>query len=269
VRSTEGRRASPMVLLVALAGFLGIAAVVVLILVVGGNGSGSSSTTGTLPDANVIAQQFDGIPQAGNVLGKTTAPATMVEYIDLQCPVCRAFETEVMPTIIDRYVRTGKLKVEARPIAIIGPDSERGRHAMIAAERQNRAFNFAQLLYFNQGAENSGWLDDSMVAAAARSIPGVNVKALEVRPGGADRPGGRDADGARRQDGRQADDGHPGRLARRRGPERGNRQRAQRLVRAQLAQALVADAEVVRDLVDHHVPDLLAQQAWIVPVEPL
>jgi protein-disulfide isomerase len=179
VRSTEGRRASPMVLLVALAGFLGIGAAVVLILVVGGNGSGSSSTTGTLPDANVIAQQFDGIPQAGNVLGKKTAPVTMVEYIDLQCPVCRAFETDVMPTIIDRYVRTGKLKVEARPIAIIGPDSERGRRGMIAAERQNRAFNFAQLLYFNQGAENSGWLDDSMVAAAARSIPGVNVKALQ------------------------------------------------------------------------------------------
>jgi protein-disulfide isomerase len=179
VRSTEGRRASPMVLLVALAGFLGIGAAVVLILVVGGNGSGSSSTTGTLPDANVIAQQFDGIPQAGNVLGKKTAPVTMVEYIDLQCPVCRAFETDVMPTIIDRYVRTGKLKVEARPIAIIGPDSERGRRAMIAAERQNQAFNFAQLLYFNQGAENSGWLDDSMVAAAARSIPGVNVKALQ------------------------------------------------------------------------------------------
>ena len=62
----------------------------------------AAGTTGTLPDANVIAQQFDGIPQAGNVLGKTTAPATMVEYIDLQCPVCRAFETEVMPTIIDR-----------------------------------------------------------------------------------------------------------------------------------------------------------------------
>jgi len=179
VRSTEGRRASPMVLLVALAGFLGIGAAVVLILVVGGNGSGSSSTTGTLPDANVIAQQFDGIPQAGNVLGKKTAPVTMVEYIDLQCPVCRAFETDVMPTIIDRYVRTGKLKVEARVIAIIGPDSERGRRAMIAAERQNRAFNFAQLLYFNQGAENSGWLDDSIVAAAARSIPGVNVKALQ------------------------------------------------------------------------------------------
>jgi protein-disulfide isomerase len=179
VRSTEARRASPIVLLAALAGFLGIGAAVILILVVGGNGSGSSSTTGALPDANVIAQQFDGIPQAGNVLGKKTAPATMVEYIDLQCPVCRAFETDVMPTIIDRYVRTGKLKVEARPVAIIGTDSELGRRAMIAAERQNRAFNFAQLLYFNQGPENGGWLDDAMVASAARSIPGVNVTTLQ------------------------------------------------------------------------------------------
>jgi protein-disulfide isomerase len=179
VRSTEARRASPIVLLAALAGFLGIGAAVILILVVGGNGSGSSSTTGALPDANVIAQQFDGIPQAGNVLGKKTAPATMVEYIDLQCPVCRAFETDVMPTIIDRYVRTRKLKVEARPVAIIGTDSELGRRAMIAAERQNRAFNFAQLLYFNQGPENGGWLDDAMVASAARSIPGVNVTTLQ------------------------------------------------------------------------------------------
>lgn len=180
VRSTEGRRASPAVLLVALLGILGIAVAVVIVVVFAGGGSGSSSTTGTtLPDADVIAQQFDGIPQQGNILGKATAPATMIEYIDLQCPICRAFETDTMPTILQRYVRTGKLKVEARPIAFIGQDSERGRRGMIAAEKQNRAFNFAQLLYFNQGPENSGWLDDAMVASAAASIPGVDVKALQ------------------------------------------------------------------------------------------
>jgi protein-disulfide isomerase len=180
VRSTEGRRASPAVLLTALLGFLGIAVAVLLIVVFSGGNSGSSSASGTtLPDANVIAQQFDGIPQQGNVLGKPNAPVTMIEYIDLQCPVCREFETQVMPTILQRYVRTGKVKVEARPIAFIGPDSERGRNAMLAAAKQNRAFNFAQLLYFNQGSENTGWLDDSMVASAATSIPGVDVKALQ------------------------------------------------------------------------------------------
>ena len=88
-----------------------------------------------------------------------------------------------MPSIIDRYVRTGKLKIVARPVVVIGPDSETGRKGMIAAFAQNRGFNFAQLLYFNQGAENGGWLDDSMVADAAASIPGVKVKALQAAAG--------------------------------------------------------------------------------------
>jgi protein-disulfide isomerase len=114
------------------------------------------------------------------VLGKASAPATMVEYIDLQCPVCRDFETTVMPSVIDQYVRAGKLKVIARPVAIIGNgvDSQRGRLGMIAASKQNRAFNFSQLLYFNQGPEDGGWLDDTMVASAAKSIPGVDVPTL-------------------------------------------------------------------------------------------
>jgi protein-disulfide isomerase len=181
VRSTEGRKASPAVLIGALIAIVAIVAVAAVVLVSRG-GSGSSGTvTGTkLPDAGAIARQFAGIPQSGDALGKASAPATLVEYIDLQCPVCRQFETEVMPTIIDRYVRTGKLKLVARPIAFIGPDSERGRRGMIAASQQNKGFNFAQILYFNQGAENSGWLDDQMVADAAASIPGVDAAKLQA-----------------------------------------------------------------------------------------
>ena len=193
-RSTGGRKASPLVLGGALAAIVVIAIVVVAVVALGGNGSSGGSTTATvLPDAGVIAKQFAGIPQQGDVLGKASAPATMVEYIDLQCPVCRDFETNVMPSVIDQYVRAGKLKVIARPVAIIGSgvDSQRGRLGMIAASKQNRAFNFAQLLYFNQGPEDGGWLDDTMVASAAKSIPGVNVAAAagggeELRRG---RPG--------------------------------------------------------------------------------
>jgi len=172
VRSTEGRRASPKVLGIALAIVIAIAIAVVLAVVFSGGGSsGNSSVQGTaLPDSGEIARQLDGIPQQGNVLGKASAPVTMVEYIDLQCPVCRQFETTVMPTIFQRYVRPGKVKVEVRPIAFIGPDSERGRNAMIAAEPQGKAFNFSQILYFNQGPENTGWLDDQMIANASVSV---------------------------------------------------------------------------------------------------
>ena len=169
----------------ALVAIVVIVAVAAVVLVTSNGGSSSVATTPgrSCPTRAVIAQQFAGIPQSGNVLGKASAPATLVEYIDLQCPVCRQFETEVMPTIIDRYVRPGKLKVVARPVTVIGPDSETGRRGMIAAFKQNRGFNFAQLLYFNQGPENGGWLDDSMVANAAASIPGVKVAALQSAAG--------------------------------------------------------------------------------------
>jgi len=181
VRSTGGRQANRKVLIGAAIGIVGIVAAVALAfaLTSGGSSSGSSANVSTLPDAPATLAEFKGIPQRGNVLGKPTAPVTLVTYIDLQCPACRAFETEVMPSIVQRYVRSGKLKVEARPIAFIGPDSLLGRRATIAAGKQNRLFDFAQLLYANQGVENSGWLNDDMVASAAKSIPGVDVKALQ------------------------------------------------------------------------------------------
>jgi protein-disulfide isomerase len=136
------------------------------------------SLTNALPDAAAVNTLLAKIAQHGNVLGSPSAPATLVEYVDMQCPYCRQFELDVMPKVVAHYVRAGKLKVELRPIAIVGPDSERGRTATIAAGDQNRLFNFAQLLFANQGTENTGWLDDAMVTAAAASIPGLDVPRL-------------------------------------------------------------------------------------------
>ena len=173
-----GRQASPRVLL----GAAGLLVLIVVGVVVGlmfsggGNSSATSvptrgSLTNALDGAAEVQQQLKGIPQHGNVLGSPTAPATLVEYVDLQCPYCQQFETQAMPTVIDRYVRTGKAKIEMRPVAFIGPDSQVGRAALIAAGRQNKLFNFAQLLYINQGTENTGWLNDDMVTATAAEHP--------------------------------------------------------------------------------------------------
>jgi protein-disulfide isomerase len=179
------RQASPRVLAAAAAAVVLIAVVVVLAVVVsGGKGSsvGPLPTNGSLaaglPDAADVNTMLKGIPQRGLSLGSSFAPVTLVEYIDPQCPFCQQFETEVMPSLIRRYVRTGKLKLEARVLDFIGPDSNRGRKAIIAAGMQDKAFNFTQLLYDNQGTENTGWLDDSMVAQAAKSIPGLNPRRL-------------------------------------------------------------------------------------------
>jgi protein-disulfide isomerase len=161
-------------------------ALIVLAIVLGfvfTGGSSSSNTpargslAGGLPGAADAQRLFRGIPQHGNVLGSPKAPVTVVEYVDLQCPFCQEFETKAMPPVLSRYVRPGKVKIEARPIAFIGPDSERGRAGALAAAEQNRLFNYMQLLYLNQGTENTGWLDDAMASAAAASIPGLDVHA--------------------------------------------------------------------------------------------
>jgi protein-disulfide isomerase len=172
------RRASPRVLLAAAGAVVVVVVAIVLAVVLTRGGSSSSAATSTLPGAADVTGLLSGIPQHGNVLGRPSAPVTMVEYVDLQCPFCQQFETSAMPTIVRRYVRTGKLKVVARPIAFIGPDSQRGRDAALAAGRQNKLFDFVQLLYVNQGAENTGWLDDGMVKSAAVSIPGLDVTKL-------------------------------------------------------------------------------------------
>ena len=184
-RKGARRRASPKVLVIALTGLVIIGAVVGIALAVGSNGSSSAATvptigslTNALPNAAAVQREFAGIPQNGLVLGSPKAPLTMVEYIDLQCPGCRAYETAVQPSIVQEFVRAGKLKIEARPIAFIGPDSIPARKAMIAASEENRAFNFAQLAYANQGTENTGWLNQTFIQQAAASVPGMAVRRL-------------------------------------------------------------------------------------------
>jgi protein-disulfide isomerase len=182
------RQASPRALAIG-GGVLALVVVgVVLAVVLGRGGSSSGIPAGTptigrvdansLPGAGEIQALYKGIPQKGLYLGSAFAPVQMVMYIDLQCPVCQAFEVDDMPTVVRKYVRTGKVRIHLRPWSFIGPDSNRGQAATVAASLQNKAFQFAGVLYDNQGTENTGWLDDTMLAQIAASVPGLNVYTL-------------------------------------------------------------------------------------------
>ncbi len=176
------RQADPKVLAI-VGGVVVLAAIGIVLAVTLGGGSKNKAAglptvgtlTNSLPGAADVNTMFKGIPQNGLTLGYASAPVTMVEYIDLQCPFCQEFETQVFPTILTKYIRTKKVKVVARILDFLGPDSNRGRKAMIAVGAQNRAFNFSELLYYNQGKENTGWLSDAMVGQAVSSIPGLRV----------------------------------------------------------------------------------------------
>jgi len=178
------RQASTRVLVIAAGLILLVAAAAGLAFALTGDDStDAAGTTGSAVESAIegagdTERLLQGIEQDGNVLGSPSAPVTVYEYIDPQCPYCQQFETQAMPALIERYVRTGKAKVELRPLAFIGPDSETGRAALIAGGEQDRMFNVAQLLFLNQGAENGGWLSDDLVRRVAAGIPGVDVERL-------------------------------------------------------------------------------------------
>jgi protein-disulfide isomerase len=102
------RQADPKILAIAAAVLVlaGIGIGLGVALSGGGNdSSGSTQAVGNaatgLPGSQDIAEELKGIPQDGLTLGSPKAPVTLTEYVDLQCPICREFETTVMPDVID------------------------------------------------------------------------------------------------------------------------------------------------------------------------
>jgi protein-disulfide isomerase len=113
---------------------------------------------------------FAGIPQDGTSLGAPGAPATLTEFADLQCPFCADYARTVLPAVVDRYVRTGRVRLELRVLAFLGDDSVRGGRMAAAAASQDRLWPFVDAFYRHQGSENSGYADDAFlqrVGAAA------------------------------------------------------------------------------------------------------
>ncbi|HXQ88496.1 MAG TPA: thioredoxin domain-containing protein, partial [Solirubrobacterales bacterium] len=118
---SDGDRRTKLMQLASGAVFLAIVVVVALIVV---NGSSSDSAGEPTPEAaKEIDRSLRGIPQRGMVLGDPSAPVELVEFGDLQCPVCKGYAEEILPAIIENQVKNGEVKIDFRNYAIIGPQS--------------------------------------------------------------------------------------------------------------------------------------------------
>jgi protein-disulfide isomerase len=147
------------------AAFVAICVVVALIIV--SQSGGSSAGSGT-KDAGLIARQLKGLSQRGTSLGDPKAKVSVVEYGDLQCPVCKAFSFDVAPSLVSDVVRKGTADYQFRQFTIIGPDSVVAAKAALAAGAQGRYWNFVELFFRNQGQENSGYVTNGFLESVAR-----------------------------------------------------------------------------------------------------
>jgi protein-disulfide isomerase len=164
-----------------------LAATGLAVVVVGVAGLVSSSGGGKSPAATPPAQAatlFDGIEEHNGVLGDPNAPLTLTEYVDLQCPICAAAARDTLPTLVRDYVRTGKVKLEARTLQFIGPDSVRAARVAAGAADQDRLWPFLEAFYSAQGQENSGYVTDGFLRSVAKAA-GVDAAAALKAANGA------------------------------------------------------------------------------------
>ena len=186
-----------------IAAVVAVAVVAAAIVIIAGSGGSdsktSASSSGSVQGTKEVSALLDGIPQKGNTLGKATAPVTVREFIDYQCPFCKAYSLGPYAEIVNKYVRTGKVRWVFEPLTFIGPDSEKAARAAAAAGQQNRQANFTDLWYFNQGQENSGYATDQFIdkiydaagvdkakANAYRRTPASKSQSAEAQTGSED-----------------------------------------------------------------------------------
>jgi protein-disulfide isomerase len=162
--------------LLQLGSVVAVALIVVAVLVLVSQGSKpepNASSGVTVAGVSDSRAMLRGIAQDGSSLGDQNAALVLTEFADLQCPFCRDYALDVLPQIIQRYVRTGRLRLELRLQRFIGPDSDVAARAAQAAATRDRMWNFVDLVYRNQGEENSGYITDSYLAriATAAGVP--------------------------------------------------------------------------------------------------
>ena len=108
--------------------------------------------------ANVTVTAADTAGFRGYVLGSDSAPVTIVEYADFQCPQCENFDAVQWPSVYEQLVATGKLRWVYRdfPLDQIHVYTRLASHAAACADEQGRFWQMKQKLYNYQSSWSFG-----------------------------------------------------------------------------------------------------------------
>lgn len=120
----------------------------------------------------------------GTTMGDPAAPILVVEYGDYQCPFCAKFARQDMPTLIQEYVESGKIRFQFHELPIVGSGSDgsfdqdgesfRAAEAAMCANDQNLYWPYHDLLYANTLGEFKGSFTPVRLKAIALQVPGLD-----------------------------------------------------------------------------------------------
>lgn len=134
----------------------------------------------TAREVAAVTSMLRGVPQEHNTLGYPHAPVTLVMFGDLECPTCRYVSLHTLPSLIKRFVRPGKLKIEYRSFetATLEPAVfQKQQVAALAAGEQDKMWYFVELFYHEQGPEYTNYVNERYLDGLARQVPGLDFSA--------------------------------------------------------------------------------------------
>lgn len=109
-------------------------------------------------------------PEGGYRLGNPEAPVKLVEYASISCPHCAQFAVEASEPLRERYVRSGQVSFEYRPVLLFPTDP--GIFLLLRCQGAQPFFRLTDQLYATQAQ----W------SARTRAIPPAQLQALEAMP---------------------------------------------------------------------------------------
>jgi protein-disulfide isomerase len=120
--------------------------------------------------ADLTPAQFDELVSDSHLIGQASAPVTLIEVADFQCPFCRQFWATTLPAIKAEFIDTGQARLYFHQMAFIGPESELAAQASECAAEQGRFEDYHDLLFQFQGPENEGYLTQARLDSFASML---------------------------------------------------------------------------------------------------
>lgn len=99
-------------------------------------------------------------------------------FADLECPTVKRFVEAYLPSIIETWVRDGTMKIEYRSLQT---DTVKERTffeqetAALSAGRQDKMWTFLLTFLYEQGEEDSGYVNDEFLLSIASQVPGLRL----------------------------------------------------------------------------------------------
>ena len=121
---------------------------------------------------------FDRPNADSNSAGDPTAPITITEYSDYQCPYCKKFSDETEKQLVDKFVAGGQVRFIYRSFGLfIGPESQASAEATYCAGDQGKFWQFHDILFANHTGENVGDYTTKKLQAFAKTL-GLDMDAF-------------------------------------------------------------------------------------------